>query len=145
MCERKSTASIFRDRHIVQCEHTLILSVFMTTKALYLHLLHNELLRKWHNTTQVCLFKGLRSHSEPFILQGRLSTFLSPLPNKTAPSKPCIFSEDMWYLQEASMSLNNVPSKAEVMGWNPQSLADYMKRVSSKRATSHYKTFWYLL
>ncbi|XP_023275126.1 lymphocyte cytosolic protein 2-like [Seriola lalandi dorsalis] len=27
------------------------------------------------------------------------------------------------------MSLNNVPSKVEVMGWNPQSLADYMKRL----------------
>ncbi|XP_044220479.1 lymphocyte cytosolic protein 2 [Thunnus albacares] len=29
------------------------------------------------------------------------------------------------------MNLNNVPSKSEVMGWNPQTLADYMKRVSS--------------
>ncbi|XP_049441629.1 lymphocyte cytosolic protein 2 isoform X2 [Epinephelus fuscoguttatus] len=27
------------------------------------------------------------------------------------------------------MSLNSVPSKVEVMGWNPQSLADYMRRL----------------
>ncbi|KAA8588481.1 hypothetical protein FQN60_009826 [Etheostoma spectabile] len=27
------------------------------------------------------------------------------------------------------MSLNNAPSKVEVMGWNPQSLADYMRRL----------------
>uniref|UniRef100_UPI0037E96646 lymphocyte cytosolic protein 2 n=1 Tax=Semicossyphus pulcher TaxID=241346 RepID=UPI0037E96646 len=28
------------------------------------------------------------------------------------------------------MSLNKVPSKNEVMGWNPQSLADYMRRLN---------------
>ncbi|XP_067454895.1 lymphocyte cytosolic protein 2 [Thunnus thynnus] len=28
------------------------------------------------------------------------------------------------------MNLNNVPSKSEVMGWNPQTLADYMKRLN---------------
>lgn len=38
------------------------------------------------------------------------------------------------------MNLNNVPSKVEVMGWNPQTLSNYMKRVSSKTAASHYKT-----
>ena len=28
------------------------------------------------------------------------------------------------------MSLTNVPSAEEAMGWNPQSLANYMRRVS---------------
>lgn len=27
------------------------------------------------------------------------------------------------------MSLSNVPSQVDVMGWNPQNLADYMKRL----------------
>ncbi|XP_039668494.1 lymphocyte cytosolic protein 2 isoform X1 [Perca fluviatilis] len=35
----------------------------------------------------------------------------------------------MRYPRETSMSLNNAPSKVEVMGWNPQSLADYMRRL----------------
>uniref|UniRef100_A0A3Q2WBC1 Uncharacterized protein n=1 Tax=Haplochromis burtoni TaxID=8153 RepID=A0A3Q2WBC1_HAPBU len=30
------------------------------------------------------------------------------------------------------MNFSNVPSKAEVMGWNPQTLADYMRKVSIK-------------
>lgn len=58
------------------------------------------------------------------------------LQNKKAllSSKILIVLVDVIFLR-ARMSLNNVPSKAEVMGWNPQSLADYLKKVSSKDIT----------
>ena len=37
------------------------------------------------------------------------------------------------------MSCNNVPSKVDVMGWNQQSLADYMRKVSINK--QQYKCF----
>lgn len=45
----------------------------------------------------------------------------------------------MCLIKGTRMSCNNVPSKVDVMGWNQQSLADYMRKVSINE--QQYKCF----
>lgn len=87
---------------------------FKTTETDYFSLLH--IIKKL--TTGI--YKGQRE---------QLFCELTAKNKGPAVIQPFMF-QWMWYLQEKNMSLSNVPSQVDVMGWNPQNLADYMKRVS---------------